>query len=177
MQCMWIQAWVVAKDRMGRVLEISGTRKNITIAEYVHDTLCRYIDSAWDAYRRGKGLNRYRKTDFAVGIIQGFTTTLQKGVHIGSPQQQRRSARSHRGPRPDPLCCPAISPCPVLSETGYRIRRPGAGGRNGKREKTDYRKRHCPKRRIQGPGDWNTKNKDYGLGNLGRYEKEINGGR
>ena len=60
-QCMWIQAWVVEKDRMGRVLEISGTRKNITIAEYVHDTLCRYIDSAWDAYRRGKGLNRYAK--------------------------------------------------------------------------------------------------------------------
>ena len=77
-QCMWIQAWVVEKDRMGRVLEISGTRKNITIAEYVHDTLCRYIDSAWDDYRRGEGLNRYRKTDFAVGIIQGFTTTLQQ---------------------------------------------------------------------------------------------------
>lgn len=77
-QCMWIQAWVVEKDRMGRVLEISGTRKNITIAEYVHDTLCRYIDSAWADYRRGKGLNRYRKTDFAVGIIQGFTTTLQE---------------------------------------------------------------------------------------------------
>ena len=77
-QCMWIQAWVVEKDRMGRVLEISGTRKNITIAEYVHDTLCRTIDSAWADYRREKGLNRYRKTDFAVGIIQGFTTTLQQ---------------------------------------------------------------------------------------------------
>jgi hypothetical protein len=77
-QCMWIQAWVVEKERMGRVLEISGTRKNIAIAEYVHDTIGRYIDSAWDDYRRGKGLNRYRKTDFAVGIIEGFTATLQQ---------------------------------------------------------------------------------------------------
>lgn len=77
-QCMWIQAWVVEKNKMGRVLEISGSRKNITIAEYVHDTICRYIDSAWDDYRRGKGLNRHRKTDFAVGIIEGFRTTLQR---------------------------------------------------------------------------------------------------
>ncbi|BBO67457.1 hypothetical protein DSCA_13870 [Desulfosarcina alkanivorans] len=85
-QCMWIQAWVVEKEKMGRVLEISGTRKNITIAEYVHDALCRYIDSAWEAYRRGKSLNRYRKTDFAVGIIEGFSTTLQQA----SPSAPRR---------------------------------------------------------------------------------------
>ena len=85
-QCMWIQAWVVEKEKMGRVLEVSGTRKNITIAEYVYDTLGRYIDSAWDAYQRGKGLNRYRKTDFAVGIIEGFATTLKKA----SPSTTRR---------------------------------------------------------------------------------------
>jgi hypothetical protein len=83
-QGMWIQAWVLEKDRMGRVLEISGTRKNVQIAEYVHDAICRYIDAAWRDYRRGKGLNRYRKTDFAVGIIDGFTTTLRSASTTGS---------------------------------------------------------------------------------------------
>lgn len=76
-QGMWIQAWVLEKGKMGRVLEISGTRKNIRIAEYIHDAVCRYIDGAWKDYRRGKALNRYRRTDFAVGIIEGFKTTLR----------------------------------------------------------------------------------------------------
>jgi hypothetical protein len=87
-QCMWIQAWVVKREKMGRVLEISGSRKNITIAEYVHDTICRYIDAAWDDYRRGKGLNRYRKTDFAVGIIEGFTTTLQQASTMATRNEE-----------------------------------------------------------------------------------------
>ncbi len=84
-QGMWIRTWVLEKDKMGRVLEISGNRKNIMIAEYVHDTICRYIDTAWTDYRRGKGLNRYRKTDFAVGIIRGFATTLRKASPSARP--------------------------------------------------------------------------------------------
>ncbi|GAB6909443.1 hypothetical protein JCM12296A_52870 [Desulfosarcina cetonica] len=73
---VWIQAWVLEKGRMGRVLEISGTPKNVLIAEYVHDAVGRYIDTAWAAYTGTKTLNRSRKTDFAVGIIEGFKTTL-----------------------------------------------------------------------------------------------------
>ena len=81
---MWIQAWVMEKARMGRVLEISGSPKNVQIAAYVHDAVIRYIDTAWAEYRRGKGLNRYRKTDFAVGIIEGFTETLQMATAMNN---------------------------------------------------------------------------------------------
>ncbi|WP_319526048.1 DUF2786 domain-containing protein [uncultured Desulfosarcina sp.] len=77
-QCMWVEAWALEKGRMGRVLEISGSDKNVRIAEYVHTAVRRYIDTAWADYRRGKGLNRYRKTDFAVGVIEGFRSTLKK---------------------------------------------------------------------------------------------------
>jgi hypothetical protein len=83
-QGMWIQAWVLKKGRMGRVLEISGTRKNVQIADYIHAAICRYIDDAWADYRRNKGLNRYRKTDFAVGIIEGFKATMQQASATGS---------------------------------------------------------------------------------------------
>jgi hypothetical protein len=83
-QGMWIQAWVLEKERMGRVLEISGTRKNVRIADYIHAAICRYIDEAWTDYRQNKGLNRYRKTDFAVGIIEGFKNTLQQASTIDS---------------------------------------------------------------------------------------------
>jgi hypothetical protein len=101
-QCMWIQAWVLDKDRMGRVLEISGSRKNVLIAEYIHTTVYRYIDAAWAEYRRNKGLNRYRKTDFAVGIINGFATTLQQasvrpspnnGIHLPTRIEDRALTR------------------------------------------------------------------------------------
>lgn len=89
-QCMWIQAWVLEKDKMGRVLEISGTRKNIRIAEYVHQTVCRYIDTAWEDYRQVNGLNRYRKTDFAVGILNGFATTLQQASAAPAHDEESR---------------------------------------------------------------------------------------
>lgn len=77
-QCMWVEAWALEKARMGRVLEISGSEKNVRIAEYVYTAVRRYIDTTWAEYRRGKKLNRYRKTDFAVGVIEGFRGTLEK---------------------------------------------------------------------------------------------------
>ncbi len=77
-QGIWIQAWVIEKKRMGRVLEISGSVKNVSIAQYIYAAINRFIDTSWEAYRRGKRLNRYRKTDFAVGIIEGFQSTLEQ---------------------------------------------------------------------------------------------------
>jgi hypothetical protein len=77
-QGVWVQAWVLEKERVGRVLEISGAIQNIQIAEYIYHSIRRYIDNAWTDYRQGKELNRYRKTDFAVGVIEGFRSTLQK---------------------------------------------------------------------------------------------------
>lgn len=81
---IWISAFVVGKGKMGRVLEISGTAKNIEIAGYVYDFINRYIDRSWQTYNKNKRLNRYRKTDFSVGIIEGFKSKLE-----------------HRSPSPD----------------------------------------------------------------------------
>ncbi|HSO19481.1 MAG TPA: DUF2786 domain-containing protein [Desulfosarcina sp.] len=76
-QGVWVEAWVLDSNRMGRVLEISGSPRNVQIADYVHDAVNRYIDAAWEDYREGPRLNRYRKTDFAVGVVEGFAATLQ----------------------------------------------------------------------------------------------------
>jgi hypothetical protein len=62
---------------MGSVLEISGTIQNVRIASYVHDFVKRFIDSQWQRYNKKRGLNRYRKTDFAVGILKGFRSKLK----------------------------------------------------------------------------------------------------
>ena len=74
---IWMPAYVVDKGKMGRVLEITGTVQNLKIAHYVHDFVRQFISSQWEEYNRDKGLNRYRKTDFAVGIIDGFRSKLE----------------------------------------------------------------------------------------------------
>ncbi len=76
-QGIWVPVFVVEKNKMGKVLEISGTRKNLEIAAYVHGFVEQFIDSQWKSYNRGKGFNRYRKTDFAIGIITGFRSRLE----------------------------------------------------------------------------------------------------
>ena len=74
---IWVSAYVIEKGKMGRVLEISGTIQNVRIASYVYDFVKQFIDSQWHEYNKDKGLNRYRKTDFAIGIIEGFSSKLK----------------------------------------------------------------------------------------------------
>jgi hypothetical protein len=76
-QGIWVSAYVLEKCKMGRVLEINGTIKNIQIASYVYDFVQNFIDSQWIEYNRDKGLNNYRKIDFAVGILEGFRSKLE----------------------------------------------------------------------------------------------------
>ena len=74
---IWVSTYVITKGKMGRVLEISGAIPNIKIAEYVHGFIRQFIDAQWSKYNRQKKLNRHRKTDFSVGIIEGFRDKLQ----------------------------------------------------------------------------------------------------
>ena len=74
---IWVSAYVLDKGKMGNVLEISGTIQNVKIASYVYDFVQRFIDSQWHKYNKNKRLNRYRRTDFAVGIIEGFRSKLK----------------------------------------------------------------------------------------------------
>ena len=85
---LWVPAFVLARDKMGRVLEISGTPRNIQTAGYVHDFVGHFIRRQWSAYNRDKGLKRQRLTDFAVGLIEGFRAKLQ---------QQRDQKRAEGG--------------------------------------------------------------------------------
>ncbi len=75
-QGIWISAYVPEKEKMGRVLEISGTIPNVKYAIYVYDFVMWFIQSQWEKYNKDKGLNRYRLTDFATGIIEGFRSKL-----------------------------------------------------------------------------------------------------
>jgi hypothetical protein len=74
---IWVPVYVLDKGKMGRVLEVNGTAQNIKIAAYVYDFIRQFIGAQWLDYNQEKRLNRYRKTDFAVGIIEGFRHKLK----------------------------------------------------------------------------------------------------
>jgi hypothetical protein len=73
---IWVPAYVIDKERTGTVLELSGTVENIRIATYVHGFVERFIESSWEEYRgRKRGVGR-RRSDYAVGILEGFRSKL-----------------------------------------------------------------------------------------------------
>ncbi len=74
---IWVSTYVIEKGKMGRVLEISGTTQNVKIAAYVYDFVINHINMAWKDYNKTNNFNRYRKTDFATGIIEGLQSKLK----------------------------------------------------------------------------------------------------
>jgi hypothetical protein len=91
-ECIWVPAYVVEKDKMGRVLELSGTPQNIQIAEYVYYFVRSFIDSQWKKYKKEKKISHHRRADFAEGIIDGFQFKLkrqQRRMKRNSPDEER----------------------------------------------------------------------------------------
>ncbi|MBF0452604.1 MAG: DUF2786 domain-containing protein [Candidatus Magnetomorum sp.] len=84
-ECIWVQAYVIEKQKMGRVLELIGTIQNLQIAEYVYYFVRNFIDAQWKQYNKKKRLSHHRRSDFADGIIDGFQYQLKR--------QQRRFKR------------------------------------------------------------------------------------
>jgi len=77
-QGLWVSAYVLGKSKMGRVFEINGTPENVKIAAYVYDFVRNTIENHWRRYNSHGRFNRYRKSDFAVGLVEGFSNKLSK---------------------------------------------------------------------------------------------------
>lgn len=79
-RCIWTMACVVDKGKMGRVLEVSGTRAHVVAAEYLYHFILDFIDRSWAEVQgeRNEKLGRFRKSDFAVGIVAGFSEKLRR---------------------------------------------------------------------------------------------------
>ncbi len=133
-QGIWVSAYVVAKGKMGRVLEISGTSGNIQIASYVYDFVSHFVDRRWQQYNHAGKLNRHRKTDFAIGIIEGFRARLESesGSHKLRPDRHAlvkvedpllTDYMRYRYPRTVSFGRGASSHDPAVFEDGRRIGR------------------------------------------------------
>lgn len=80
---VWVPAYAVDKARMGTVLEITGRTHNVKTACYVHDFVMRFVEARWKDYAGQRRLDRRRRTDFGVGIIEGFRNKLADGAQAG----------------------------------------------------------------------------------------------
>jgi hypothetical protein len=80
-ECMWVSAFVLEKNKMGRVLEITGALPNIQTASYVYDYVKRFTDSRWETYSQAGKLGAKRKADFCEGILKGFRSKLEQEIH------------------------------------------------------------------------------------------------
>ncbi len=76
-QGIWVPAYVVGKGKMGRAFEISGTAQNLEIASYVYDFISNYILAQWLKYNEAGLCNHHRRTDFAVGVLDGFRKKME----------------------------------------------------------------------------------------------------
>ena len=112
---IWVSAYVLERDRMGRVLEISGSLKNVRIASYIYDCVERYIESEWRAYDGAGRLSRRRRTDFAIGILTGFRSTLERQQDQGETQPSaERSLITLEDPRLERYVALSVSPPDVF---------------------------------------------------------------
>ncbi|MEI7880533.1 MAG: DUF2786 domain-containing protein [bacterium] len=80
-EAVWICAYVVEKERMGRILEISGTTENVKMAGYVYDFLKRTIKDQWRVFKKGRAGAPGSQVDFALGLLSGFAEKLKTQDH------------------------------------------------------------------------------------------------
>ena len=88
-QCIWISTYVVSKAKLGRALEASGLPVHVEQADYAYAFIMRHIDLRWEEFTQGRRFNRYRKSDFAVGVIEGFRAKLTRQRLPGATAAER----------------------------------------------------------------------------------------
>lgn len=76
-ETIWVPAWIPDRQRMGTVLEITGTPANLRIADYVFHYLLDYAQREWQRYRRDHPRCRSR-SGFMTGVVSGFREKLEK---------------------------------------------------------------------------------------------------
>ena len=132
-QCIWVSAFVLEKGKPGRVLEIAGTHANVAHAAYVFDFIRRFTARQWTVYGQVRRLKRSQQSDFAVGIIAGFRSKLEKALVTGTAPQTLALVKAgdpqlsrylhHRHPHTRSIQRGGVRQDPVVYEDGCELGR------------------------------------------------------
>jgi hypothetical protein len=74
---IWVYSYDPALDRRGRLLQVSGTRENCEIAEYVHRYIGNIAEPLWRAHRAARGEASGTKLQYLAGLLHGFLMKLE----------------------------------------------------------------------------------------------------
>ena len=99
-ESIWVPARVPGRDRVGVVLEITGTRSNVKIAEYVFHYILSFAESSWREYKNSHPGCRSR-SGYMTGVVTGFKEKLQA-------EQQARTEQQARGKGPEQAALVAV---------------------------------------------------------------------
>jgi Protein of unknown function (DUF2786)/SprT-like family len=146
-QCIWVDSYAAHRGVAGHVLEVLGTRANVDMAEYVHDSLLRQSEALWLAYKREHQIkDRRAKRQYLDGLLNGFRRQLRRTqqqsaerglVWVGDPALDEvvkarypRTTRSSIGAADGS----AARAAGVAAGERLRLHRPVTGGSTGGRE-------------------------------------------
>ncbi len=74
---IWLSTYIPEKNKIGSVLEITGTLTNIKIADYVFHYVLKYAEKCWLEYKADHPRCRSR-SGYMTGIVNGFREKLQE---------------------------------------------------------------------------------------------------
>jgi hypothetical protein len=96
-ETLWISAWAMSSRRMGKILEVSGTRENVLMASYVFDFLQRTIEEQWKVEGSTHRYSVRRRNDFALGLLAGFRERLAaKDAELAREGEGIKALVTHR---------------------------------------------------------------------------------
>jgi hypothetical protein len=84
---IWVPMAVPAVGKVGRALEVCGTRLHVQLAHYAFDFVRHLIAAEWRTYQPGVRLGANGRRDFALGMVAGFRALLDEQLRT-SPQVQ-----------------------------------------------------------------------------------------
>ncbi len=75
---LWTFSYDPARDRLGRILQISGTPANLEVADYVYHYVVGIAGSLWKEHRRRPGHRGGTKLQYLAGLVRGLLEKLDR---------------------------------------------------------------------------------------------------
>jgi hypothetical protein len=141
-EIVWSPAWVVSRQCVGNVAEMSGQPHDIEFAGYVFDFIQATIRAQWAQARRQHSFSGREFQQFALGATNGFFSKLEGDRRMLSERIQAERNVASAGPSKRPYVCTDL-----VNVADPRL--------------SDYVKRRYGKLRSIGRPGWIRKNSYY----------------
>lgn len=93
---IWVPGSAPTSEKPTKVLEISGLKHHVDLAEHVHSFLLRTIEALWREAKKTMGYRgRSEKRSFSLGILQGFSE--KEALATGTTELVKRHDELLRG--------------------------------------------------------------------------------